>query len=140
MIGLRSLLASLVVASSCAFAIELPSVQRRFDQRLDTYRQLGYVHVGTMNDWLEDGEDDAWSVTLVGGRTYAFVGVCDNDCDDFDFVLRDEFGAQVRADTASDAIPLIVFTPARSGRYRLQNIMADCTDSPCEYAVAFMRR
>ena len=77
---------------------------------------------------------DHW-ITLDGGEERAVLAVCDEDCSDIDLYLYDEGGVLIDSDTSTDDVPVLLVTPPRRTRYRVQVTMYDCEVEPCFYAV-----
>lgn len=91
---------------------------------------------------LKDGEYTNLDVTLVVGRDYRLVGVCDQDCADLDMKLYNKSGSLVASDTSTDDIPLVDVSPVAAGDYTLKVSMADCNNSRsgCYYGVTLLRK
>ena len=70
-----------------------------------------------------------------GGTAHTLLGVCDEDCSDIDLYLYDEGGVLIDSDASTDDVPVLLVTPPRRGRYRVQVTMYDCQVEPCFYAV-----
>lgn len=85
---------------------------------------------------LANNRRSEYTYSLVAGQSYGFAAVCDQDCSDLDLVLVNSAGQTVKQDMASDSAPVIIHRPARSGQYRLQVRMADCSQSPCRFGLA----
>ncbi|MFT3729532.1 MAG: toll/interleukin-1 receptor domain-containing protein [Terricaulis sp.] len=79
-------------------------------------------------------------VTLQAGGEYRIVGVCDNDCGDFDLVLYDAANNVVSRDELTDAIPVVSVQPQYNGQFVVQAVMHTCNQSPCYYALALYGR
>lgn len=86
---------------------------------------------GSLNDDAKSSHD----MTVVSGREYVLFGACDNDCTDLDLLIYDNSGSLVRRDVATDDRPVLVFTPSKSGKYKIEVVMAACTDQPCRYGL-----
>jgi hypothetical protein len=84
---------------------------------------------------LNDGTYRVHNVTLRADVEYTFVGACDRDCSDLDLQLYDENGNLIDEDLLSDDVPVVTVTPSWTGRFRVKVIMADCSISPCGYAI-----
>lgn len=95
-------------------------------------RPAGSPFTGT----LEDGAGASHRAQLTGGVQYVLVGVCDNDCTDFDLRLSDAAGNPLAADVEADDTPMVRFTPTSSGVYTVQGQMASCGQNPCYYGIA----
>jgi hypothetical protein len=79
-------------------------------------------------------------VQLIGGTSYQIIGVCDNDCSDFDLRLFDPDGREVASDVLTDDTPVLSVTPSRSGTYTVRAIMVTCTSEPCRYGIGVYGR
>jgi hypothetical protein len=88
-----------------------------------------------MNGSLGDDQSDSFSLELVEGRSYALLGVCDEDCSDLDLRLLDEDGNEIDADVEADDYPVVEVRPRRTARFRVRVIMTTCSTSPCFYGV-----
>jgi len=111
----------------------------------------GYVNQMTPG-WLRvDGVPDTitglqlngehrWQLRLRAGRSYAFVGACDNECSNIDFVLEDGGGRQVDTDVLDDDYPLVEVTPPADGVYTLRIQLRTCTIAPCYVAARLVAR
>lgn len=86
---------------------------------------------GSLNDDAKSSHD----MTVVADREYVLFGACDNDCTDLDLLIYDGSGSLVRRDVATDDRPVLVFTPSKSGKYRIDVVMATCSDEPCRYGL-----
>jgi hypothetical protein len=84
---------------------------------------------------LGEARNEEVTVRLRGGVKYAIVGVCDEDCDDFDIVLYNSLGREVAADTGRDDIPVVEITPDREGTYTARAVMTACKKEPCAYGL-----
>ncbi len=98
---------------------------------VDGYEIRGDGHTGT----LDNADSEDFSVMLESGVTYAFLGVCDEDCSDVDLSINDEYGELIDSDYQDDDVPVVEVTPQSTGRYTIHVYMADCTAEPCYYAV-----
>jgi Bacterial pre-peptidase C-terminal domain len=87
---------------------------------------------------LNEGANQDYPVTLVGGVPYKIGGVCDNDCPDLDIQLLDPNGNVVERDALTDSLPIVNFTPKQGGLYRVRVIMYDCNAGPCSAGVTVM--
>ncbi|GGQ93578.1 hypothetical protein [Deinococcus ruber] len=78
--------------------------------------------------------------TLVAGRTYKIVGVCDDDCTNLDLELRDNSGTLIDRDNADNKIPVVDVKVRRTGDFKLKVIMTGCASAGgCEYGVDVYR-
>lgn len=103
----------------------------RGDLTEEGYAEFGLPETGT----LDEGQEIRFSVSLVEGLEFEFVGVCDNDCENLDLVLYDPQGEEVASDLLDDAFPLVAVTPAATGEYRMAARMTICTIEPCAFMV-----
>ncbi len=87
--------------------------------------------------YLAEGAEAGQTMPLIGGRSYAFLGGGDDDVKDLDLFLKDSEGNVVERDVATDANPVIVFTPREDGKYRLVMKLASdkVKGSYCAFAV-----
>src|SRR5579859_4823496 len=56
---------------------------------------------------LREGESGVVTLTLLAGKTYALIGVCDNDCVDLDLHLYDASDNEVSSDTQTHDAPIV---------------------------------
>ena len=89
---------------------------------------------------LRTGASTNHSVQLNGGTAYSLIGVCDNDCSDFDLRLFDSSGREVASDVLTDDTPIVSVTPRRSGTYTVRAIMTACSNQPCRYGIGIYGR
>ncbi len=82
---------------------------------------MGYMPgVSIMGTFLDEGEEVGWSASFDAGTDYILLGAGDEDATDVDITIYDAKGNQVMADTETDAIPLVFFTPEKSGQYSIK--------------------
>ncbi len=79
-------------------------------------------------------------VTLQAGGDYRIIGVCDNDCGDFDLILYDQNNNVVSQDNLPDPTPIVAVSPQWSGPFTVQAVMQNCTIAPCYYALVLYGR
>ena len=84
---------------------------------------------------LRDDANEYFSLELDAGKSYAVVGVCDEDCTDIDLQLFSPEGQQVDSDMQTDDVPVVDVQPTVTARYRVKVSMATCSTSPCFYGV-----
>lgn len=89
---------------------------------------------------LREGESGVVTLTLIAGKTYALIGVCDNDCVDLDLHLYDASDNEVDSDTQTHDAPIVHVTPRETGSYRLKLVMTACKTSPCYYGMGVYAR
>jgi hypothetical protein len=84
---------------------------------------------------LREGATTNHTIQLNGGTSYQLIGVCDNDCSDFDLRLYDPQGREVDSDVLTDDTPVVSVTPSRTGNYTVRAIMTSCSSEPCRYGI-----
>jgi len=104
----------------------------RSDLVLEGYTEVGPPETGA----LDEGQEIRFSVSLMEGADFKFVGVCDNDCENLDLILYDPDGGELASDRLGDPFPLVSFVPTATEEYRLAARMMTCTVEPCGFAVA----
>ncbi|MEM8781473.1 MAG: hypothetical protein AAGE65_01335 [Planctomycetota bacterium] len=65
-------------------------------------------------------EELRFTRSFTGGREYILIGAGDEDATDVDLSIHDADGRQIVADRLADSIPVVRFTPPRTGRYSLR--------------------
>jgi hypothetical protein len=95
------------------------------------YEMSGDVYQGK----LDASENEYLTITLHPGTSYAFMGVCDEDCRDMDLRLFDPDGDEVDSDVGTDDWPIVKVTPRMEGKYRVKVVMATCSSNPCYYGI-----
>lgn len=88
---------------------------------------------------LNHRRSDFHRIYLYAGETYRFVATCDVDCSDVDLRLRNSAGTIVAEDVLGDDVPIVDFTPSRSGYYRIEVRMWQCSINPCSYDLSAER-
>lgn len=83
---------------------------------------------------LDAGESASVEVHTCSGILYTAQGICDFGCTDFDLTAYDSSGDVLDSDVLSDDLPILVFTPAKSGITILSVEMVSCTGS-CDWGV-----
>jgi hypothetical protein len=100
------------------------------------YTMSGDVYDGNLkNNYHED-----LTIKLQPGTAYAFMGVCDQDCQDIDLRLYDPAGDEVASDVRTDDWPIVSIAPSYSGTYTLRVVMASCSKDPCYYGIGVYTR
>ena len=95
------------------------------------YSMSGDVFDGNLkNNYYED-----LTIKLQPGTSYAFMGVCDQDCRDIDLRLFDPDGDEVASDVRNDDWPIVSVMPSYTGTYTLRVEMASCSKDPCYYGI-----
>lgn len=86
------------------------------------------------------------SVTLVvhlwAGRSYRFLGACENACTDLNLSLREaaEGGPLLAEDTLADNMPIVEHTPQATGVYLLSVGMVRCTEPECYFGITVLSK
>ena len=128
--------ALLVPAAATAQNQWQATVRSQVSQHGDFLSQRGYmmssdVYNGDLNDhYYQD-----LTIELRSGTSYAFMGVCDQDCTDIDLRLFDPAGDEVASDVRTDDWPIVTVTPSYSGTYQVRVVMASCSRNPCYYGI-----
>ena len=112
-------------------------VQGYLSRLNDNARNSGFKRVvaGPVFGSLDDDAEGTHDMTVAGGTQYVLFGACDNDCTDLDLLIYDADGDLVRRDVAADDRPVVVFSAAKSGKYKIKVVMAVCSDEPCRYGL-----
>jgi hypothetical protein len=84
---------------------------------------------------LREGATTNHQLRLNAGTSYRLIGVCDNDCSDFDLRLYDPQGREVDSDLLTDDTPVVDVTVSRTGTYTVRAIMTTCSSEPCRYGI-----
>lgn len=87
---------------------------------------------------LSQGGEHALQVSLRGDQHYAFLGACDNDCNNVDLVLQNANGAVVDSDELGDDYPAVDITPQVDSVYVVRLQLKNCTNAPCFVAIRLM--
>lgn len=98
--------------------------------RAEDYFSLNYI-LGRMNQ----SANSSWTVMLEAGRDYKIVGVCDDDCSDLDMEVTQD-ATIIGTDILTDAVPIVTFRAATTGRYAIKVMMETCTSEPCYWGIA----
>ena len=85
---------------------------------------------------LNTEESESLTVEMKAGTAYDIVGACDEDCSSLHLLLSTATGSDVAVDRSSENLPVLQFTPAQSGSYRIKVTLAACRVNPCWYGVA----
>ncbi|MBY0562550.1 MAG: toll/interleukin-1 receptor domain-containing protein [Hyphomonadaceae bacterium] len=103
--------------------------------------QQGFQRVSDpVHGQLRQGEYSNTPATLEVGYDYRIIGVCDNDCADFNLILYDQNNVIVSQDVLTDATPIVSAAPQWSGPFTAQAVMQNCTVQPCYYALVLYGR
>jgi len=112
------------------------TVRNQVSQHDNVLSQRGYAMSGDVYDGdLKNQYYEDLTIDLRPGTSYAFMGVCDQDCHDIDLRLFDPDGDEVASDLRTDDWPIVVVAPSFSGTYRVRVVMASCSKEPCYYGI-----
>jgi len=89
---------------------------------------------------LWNNEKDKFTLNLESGKSYAILGICDQDCQDIDLTIYDQNLKIIDYDTADDHTPLVNIKPDHSSSYQVEIEMSQCSVSPCAYGVGIFER
>lgn len=107
----------------------------------DFLSNRGYTLSGDVFDGnLKDHYYEDLTIKLQPGTSYAFLGVCDQDCHDIDLRLYDPDGDVVSSDVGTDDWPVVSFSPSATGTYTLRVEMARCDKDPCYYGIGVYKK
>lgn len=128
--------ALLVPAAATAQNQWQQTVRSQVSQHDDFLSERGYTLSGDVyNGKLNDDYYQDLTIDLEPGTSYAFMGVCDEDCHDIDLRLYDPAGNEVATDLRTDDWPIVMVTPHYSGTYQVRVVMASCSKNPCYYGI-----
>ena len=117
------------------------TVRNQVGQHGDFLSERGYTMSGDVYDGKLNADDiEDLTITLRPGTSYAFMGVCDEDCRDIDLRLYDPDGDEVAADVRTDDWPIVTVTPRFKGTYRVRVVMASCSRNPCYYGIGLFTK
>jgi hypothetical protein len=112
------------------------TVRNQVSQHDDFLSTRGYSMSGDVFDGsLKNQYYQDLTIALRPGTSYAFMGVCDQDCRDIDLRLYDPDGNELTSDVRTDDWPVVLVTPSYSGTYTVRVVMASCSNDPCFYGV-----
>ncbi|ULH16104.1 hypothetical protein MF271_05610 [Deinococcus sp. KNUC1210] len=119
-------------------------VRKNLQDRYDDWHTKGGGWTRLLNlrdmDVLYRAHAITVTYTLVAGRTYKIVGVCDDDCTNLDLELRDTGGTLIDRDDADNKIPVVDVKVRRTGDFKLKVSMTGCANTGgCEYGVDVYR-
>jgi hypothetical protein len=112
-------------------------LEEAYDDRL---AGRGYNLENEISGSLEERRSETHDIRLRGGRSYAILGACDNDCGDLDLFLVDDDGNEIDSDTSADDFPVVRYSPRRNGNFRVRIRMYECDTEPCFFAVGIYSR
>jgi len=131
----------------CAVVMSLPALAAadRFTDQVKLQLAQAAVILGVGNDFtlthdpvvdsVRRGGTDSFTLTLRPGKSYAIVGVCDQDCRDIDLRLYDENDNLIDSDMEVEDHPLITVSPRWTAKFRIEVIMSGCSVSSCYYGI-----
>jgi hypothetical protein len=82
--------------------------------------EYGFSQTAYLGALLRPGGFSFLATTLNAGTTYLFIGAGSQPARDLDIVIEDDAGRVVASDVRADAIPMVWFTPGRTGRFTLR--------------------
>lgn len=88
---------------------------------------------------LAEGATGATSIRLDSAGKYVVIGVCDEDCSNFDLSVRSESGADMGSDVLEDDAPVVTFEAEAGALYEITGSMVACRRAPCLTGVAVYR-
>ena len=97
------------------------------------------TRVASFQYGINNGEGRGDIVRLDRGKTYWVIGVCDEDCSDFDLEVKDANAEIVGSDVLDDDAPRVVLENVRGGAYQIGSMMAACSADPCLTGVRVYR-
>ena len=119
---------ALVSSSALAIADELYSFAK--DLLTSEGYQEAFPHKsGSMGE----GAAKTYDVS-VGKGTYAFIGVCDENCADLDITVKNSSGRVIVKDTLEDDFPVAEFNFSAPTKVKVEVKMESCDAAKCNYA------
>jgi hypothetical protein len=86
-------------------------------------------------DDLKAGGASVFEINIVPGDAIMMLAVCDKACTDLDIQVFDPSGNQIGADEESDATPIVKFTGASEGLFKVRVTMVNCSAPTCAIGV-----
>lgn len=120
--------------------ISLPVQARDDDANLISSAAADMPMTHAVRGSLIEGQRDHKYVWLEGGTTYLIHATGDIGTRDVDLRLFSPEGLLVTDDELAGEWSRLVVRPARSGQYRIQVVMAQCDDEPCDYVLVAVAR
>jgi hypothetical protein len=96
------------------------------------FQPIGPVRLGM----LSADESELVTIPMLAGRSYAILGVCDEDCGNLDLVLSRSTRQEVASDRGDGNVPIVKVTTALAGAYGVKIVMTSCRMGPCRYGIA----
>ncbi|MGB5962406.1 MAG: hypothetical protein WBG73_17190 [Coleofasciculaceae cyanobacterium] len=97
----------------------------------DGYQLLFPRNVGK----LKQRSETFRTVLLDPKREYIFIAVCDKNCNELNFIVKDTEGNKVISDATDTPISVIKFKPPKEDRYQLTVRMEKCSAASCNYGM-----
>lgn len=114
----------------------IAQITKQLDVQRGKVEQEGFSRTHDyLIELLRNNETQSKYLELQAGTTYIFTGVCDEDCSNLDLKIFDSNDKLLTSDIKGDDLPAMAIKPTRSGRYRVDVIMAKCAKSPCIFGV-----
>lgn len=137
---MKALVVLIIAAAAPATLMAQNRWERQVDDRLR--RALNTVQPpeaapppATKSGMLNEEESASFVVTLLGGVSYAILGVCDDDCVRLQLALATPANNELAVERNSESFPMLQVTPTETTRYRIRVVMEGCRMNPCWYAV-----
>lgn len=118
---------ALVTSSALAITDEL------YDFAKDLFTADGYQEAfAHKSGSMGEGAAKTYDVSVSKG-TYAFIGVCDENCADLDITVKNTSGRVLVKDTLEDDFPIAEFTFSAPTKVKVEVKMEDCGAAKCDY-------
>lgn len=79
---------------------------------------------------------EAFRTVLLDPKSeYVFIAVCDKNCNELNFIVKDMDGNKVTSDATNMPISVINFKPPTEDRYQLTVRMEQCSATSCNYGM-----
>ncbi|MFJ6024285.1 hypothetical protein ACIQC9_06785 [Brevundimonas sp. NPDC092305] len=89
---------------------------------------------------LRQGASEDWTVTVPAGGRYSVLGVCDENCRDFDLIVRGPDGEITRDDAFGDVARVgFGLEQGVAPQITITGVMASCARPTCRAGVAVFR-
>lgn len=147
---------SLLLAAILAVSLPLPLAGQRYlgtvHQQLDIFSTVmssdGYqldgraLHPHSLTGVLPRDGSVGIFLELTAGRSYRVMAACDEDCEDLDLQLYgpDDIQTPLTQDLAEDDVPVVEWSPSRSGEYLLHVTMPRCGTELCYFGLRVVVR
>lgn len=99
--------------------------------------EMGLTPGARVSGRLAHARSQLVNIEAPGGQVY-FLGVCDENCRDFNLIVRDSSGRELGRDHEPNDATYVSLEGATAGRYTLEVSMADCTGE-CHWGVGVFR-